>query len=76
MRRSKELHQRLTGGDFALVPGDRNDLKPNEKVFIPAATAGRQRQFRSESRDGRQEWSGAADVATFVRAQPEPNQPA
>jgi Domain of unknown function (DUF5666) len=23
----------------ALVPGDRNDLKPNEKVFIPAATA-------------------------------------
>jgi hypothetical protein len=23
----------------ALVPGDRNDLKPNEKVFIPGATA-------------------------------------
>jgi hypothetical protein len=23
----------------ALVPGDRNDLKPNEKVFIPAAIA-------------------------------------
>ena len=23
----------------ALAPGDRNDLKPNEKVFIPGATA-------------------------------------
>ncbi len=32
----------------ALVPGDRNDLKPNEKVFIPAATAAGNGSFEAK----------------------------
>ena len=31
----------------ALAPGDRNDLKPNEKVFIPGATAGGNGSFEA-----------------------------